>query len=210
MSWENYGDINYLEYGGCLVRNHFSDEELQSIKDPKTIENTFDVFYLNKVDDKYIAALYCVDTDDIGIDEINQIAATFGTSDEIKFKTREEILKDYPLEKLAVEYVETMGMQLQAVSYHSMYPSTVNDLILTENELIEWMKDLGALDIIYETDIKKAIKDNLKKYNASDDDIKETISYALRQLENEDITIEDAIDRAVTVYEESLYEEIEK
>ena len=42
--WVNMGDINFLAYGGCLVKPHFSEEEL---KDHESLENTFDVFYLN-------------------------------------------------------------------------------------------------------------------------------------------------------------------
>lgn len=63
--WINMGDINFLAYGGCLVKPHFSEEEL---KDHESLENTFDVFYLNtefgENGDENFAALCYVDLDD--------------------------------------------------------------------------------------------------------------------------------------------------
>lgn len=63
--WVNMGDINFLAYGGCLVKPHFSEEEL---KDHESLENTFDVFYLNtefgENGDENFAALCYVDLDD--------------------------------------------------------------------------------------------------------------------------------------------------
>ena len=29
--WENLGDVNFLAYGGCLVKNHWTDEELAEV-----------------------------------------------------------------------------------------------------------------------------------------------------------------------------------
>lgn len=42
--WINLGDVNFLTYGGCMVRPHWSEEEL---KEHPELSTMYDVFYLN-------------------------------------------------------------------------------------------------------------------------------------------------------------------
>ena len=59
--WINYGDYDFLTFGGCLVRPHYNAEKLK--KHPE-YQNTYDVFSLNteagENGDQMFAAIYVV------------------------------------------------------------------------------------------------------------------------------------------------------
>ena len=63
--WINYGDYDFLAFGGCLVRPHYNAEKLKNHPDGK---NTYDVFSLNteagEDNNQMSAAIYVVDVPD--------------------------------------------------------------------------------------------------------------------------------------------------
>lgn len=148
--WENLGDINFVAYGGCLVKPHWSDEE---VKDYPSLRNTYDVFYLNPEasddEDIYSAAMYCVDLDDLTQEQINDMLEVTGY-DEYIGKSKEE-LKELGLsyECLAKEMVEG-GFVDNATTYKAQYPCELEDYLLTTSELYDWLRSIGAEEHIPE------------------------------------------------------------
>lgn len=108
--WVNMGDINFLAYGGCLVKPHFSEEEL---KDHESLENTFDVFYLNtefgENGDENFAALCYVDLDDSWLPWADMLKC-IGLDEEVGLSVEELVKKHSPM-LLAKELVEYAGVQ---------------------------------------------------------------------------------------------------
>lgn len=138
--WKNYGDIDYLTYGGCMVKPHWAEEEL---KEHPELSTMYDVFYLNteagENGNELLAALCTVDISDSWINK-EEILYAIGL-EEHKNKPIEEILTP---EQYAKEVVEYYGVgNFGAHSYTHNYPVTWDDYILTEKELLQWMNDLG-------------------------------------------------------------------
>ena len=128
--WINMGDINFLAYGGCLVKPHFSEEEL---KDHESLENTFDVF-----DDSWLPwadMLKC-----IGLDE------------EVGLSVEELVKKHSPmlLAKELVEYAGVQNFSPEVVKNDTcnMYPYSAEDFTVSDEDLVKWLRDLGAGEII--------------------------------------------------------------
>lgn len=146
--WENLGDVNFFAYGGCLVSKHFDDSEIEN--NPE-LGMVFDVFYLNpeygENGDENFAAMCIVDLTDNWLD-FDGMLYTCGL-EEHSGKTLQELLKDLSPELLAKEMVEYHGVQefspyVAKDSFVNNYPSSKEDFIITDEELNNWLKDMGA------------------------------------------------------------------
>lgn len=150
--WVNMGDINFLAYGGCLVKPHFSEEEL---KDHESLENTFDVFYLNtefgENGDENFAALCYVDLDDSWLPWADMLKC-IGLDEEVGLSVEELVKKHSPM-LLAKELVEYAGVQnfspeVVKNDTYNRYPYSAEDFTVSDADLVKWLRDLGAGEII--------------------------------------------------------------
>ena len=143
MKWENMGDINFVAYGGCLVRPHFENP---------TEENkyVYDVFYLNPEvgnENQNYAALCCIDLTDSWLDYDGMLYAC--GLDEYMGKSFEELVKLIDPTVLAEEMVVFHGVtnfnpSVNKKNEYLQYPSEFEDFIVTDEELNQWLKDIGA------------------------------------------------------------------
>lgn len=155
MEWKNYGDVNYETYGGCLVRRSFQDEILERYP---SLSSQYDVFYCNTEagdnGDQIFAALCMVDIKDSWIDK-KAVLSYIGLED-MSEKPIEEIMEP---ECFAMEVVNYYGPgNLSGRSYHSEYPGTFEDYLVTPEELHEWLLALGAGNIVGEETPVEAAK----------------------------------------------------
>lgn len=150
--WINMGDINFLAYGGCLVKPHFSEEEL---KDHESLENTFDVFYLNtefgENGDENFAALCYVDLDDSWLPWADMLKC-IGLDEEVGLPVEELVKKHSPM-LLAKELVEYAGVQnfspeVVKNDTYNRYPYSAEDFTVSDADIVKWLRDLGAGEII--------------------------------------------------------------
>lgn len=152
--WTNMGDINFLAYGGCLVKPHFSEEEL---KDHESLENTFDVFYLNtefgENGDENFAALCYVDLDDSWLPWADMLKY-IGLDEEVGLPVEELVKKHSPmlLAKELVEYTGVQNFSPEVVKDDTCnrYPYSAEDFTVSDDDLVKWLHDLGAGKIIDE------------------------------------------------------------
>lgn len=151
--WENFGDINFLTYGGCLVKRHWTDEELAKIENPELLKYTYDVFYLNTEygdDNQNFAALCCIDLTDDFLDW-NGMLYCIGQDERIGMKLQ-DFLKETNISPklLAKEMVEYMGVdEFSPITFKNpQYPSCIEDYLVSNKDLKKWIQDLGAGNLI--------------------------------------------------------------
>lgn len=155
--WENLGDINFLSYGGCLVKPHFSEKELSELENGgENLKLIFDVFYLNpeygeKDDLKNYAALCCIDLTDSWIDYDGMLQ--FIGEDHRIGSSLEDLLKELSPQLLAKEIVEYEGVvNCNPIVVKNgrliQYPISWTDFIISNEDLINWLKDIGAEEFI--------------------------------------------------------------
>lgn len=146
--WENFGDINFFAYGGCLVKPHQIGEGA-NIDD--RFKYCFDVFYLNPEfginGDQNFTALCCIDLTDNWLD-YDGMLETCGCEDKVGIPF-EELVKIIDPMLLAKEMVEYYGVvEFNPVVYkgdtYIQYPYESEDFILTDEELNDWLRDIGA------------------------------------------------------------------
>ncbi len=143
--WENLGDVNYFEYGGCLVRRHWEKDEVNQ----KAYENTFDVFRLDVEGGNRYARKYLIDFDDITEEDLESVLKICGYEDYLG-KPREEIISGISPQILAREVVECLngGHCDSFEAYNTNYPSSWEDLLVSEGDLAEWLGALGAKEFV--------------------------------------------------------------
>ncbi len=143
--WENYGDVNFDTYGGCLVRPHWSEDEM---KDYPDLKNQYDVFYLipktETGEDYHLASMYCVDTDEfIKSEKKDQLLHFVGLEDLVD-KDPYEIMSPEVWAKEIVEAHETDPVS----TYKAQYPGQNEDFQLTDNQLVDYMNQIEAGEFI--------------------------------------------------------------
>lgn len=151
--WENHGDINFLAYGGCMVKNHWTEEELAETEYPELLRHTYDVFYLNTEygddGDLNFAALCTIDLTDDFLDW-NGMFYYIGQDERIGM-TFQDLLDETTISPklLAKEMVEYMGVdEFSPRTFSCQYPSSPKDYIISDEDLEKWLTDLGAGDLI--------------------------------------------------------------
>ena len=141
--WENLGDIDFLTYGGCLVKPAYDDPELAA---------SYNVFYMNvdtDEEDKVFATLLIVDVDDYINDEKNKM-------DILKAIGLEDRENDDPLmimdnaawAKEIIEYYGVSNFSPTVLKPNTYYPTYYEDYLCTPDEVKDWLIELGAGDII--------------------------------------------------------------
>lgn len=151
--WKNYGDVNFTTWGGCLVKPHWTKEELSKLEDGgESIKHCYDVFLLNteagENADQLYALLYMVDLTDLDKENLSDILYAIGEEDKVDLSLS-ELIEKMGAERLAKEAVEILaGGAGTAVSYRNQYPSSWKDGVLSKEELIDWMTSMGAAEFI--------------------------------------------------------------
>lgn len=148
--WTNMGDINFLAYGGCLVKPHFSEEEL---KDHESLENTFDVFYLNRSLERTVTRTLQLFLDDSWLPWADMLKY-IGLDEEVGLPVEELVKKHSPmlLAKELVEYTGVQNFSPEVVKDDTCnrYPYSAEDFTVSDDDLVKWLHDLGAGKIIDE------------------------------------------------------------
>lgn len=142
--WTNYGDENYLEWGGCLVKPHWNKKELKKYPE---LKHQYDVFYLNtEVDgsgEMCYAALCMIDLTDDWLD-YNGMLYAIGRED-LKCKSFDELLEIISPELLAKELVEYHGIgNCNPTTLRTQYPSNFHDFVFYKEDIKYWLKQLRA------------------------------------------------------------------
>ncbi len=151
--WENLGDINFLAYGGCLVKKHWTEKELAEVENSELLKYTYDVFYLNTEygDDgnQNFAALCCIDMTDSFLDWDGMLYY-IGQDERVGMKFN-DLLEEGEIapELLAKEMIEYMGVgSFSPIAFNSATPFLNDDYIVSDEDLKKWLQDLGAGDLI--------------------------------------------------------------
>lgn len=130
-NWKNYGDVNFAEHGGQMVRPTWSEEEL---KEFPNLRSQYDVFSLMRIsDDLMHAYLSQVDTDDFA-EYSNSIEYIYGYIPETD-------------EEKACKLADYIGPQPgvdRGYLQKGMY-SRNKDFFLTPTQAVAWMKELSIL-----------------------------------------------------------------
>lgn len=146
--WTNLGDINFVACGGCLVKSNWENPG-------ESLKYCYKVFYLNPEagnngDQNYAAECY-IDLTDSWLD-YNGMLESIGC-DELVGLSFDELIKKIDPMVLAKELVEYHGVanfnpEVQHKDTCIQYPSTFEDFIVTDEELTEWLKNIGAEEFI--------------------------------------------------------------
>ena len=169
--WENYGDINYISYGGTLVKPSFSPEEI--LEDPN-LKYYYDIFCLDtpfdlgEGDKVYRARLFST----INICDYEQykedLLFAIGQEDKMNIPWLE--LFDNP--KLLAAEIAKCNFIDNAIVYHSQsyyiqnhYKQYEYTGFLTLYELYDWFAILGIDD--------ESIITSLNEFIDYDDEIEE-------------------------------------
>ena len=138
--WINYGDYDFLSFGGCLVRPHYNAEKLK--KHPE-YQNTYDVFSLNteagENGDQMFAAIYVVDVMECE-DWKQDILLAIGQEDK-RLLSMEKIM---PMSQWAKEIVDYGGIAKPLANYSGKDSDNWEDFIISEEDLKNWLRELGV------------------------------------------------------------------
>lgn len=157
--WKNFGNANYLAYGGCLVRKHFTEE-------PEVQELVFDVFYLslNRGENNNVnfAVLCCISLTSSWLPWKNMLKCC-GLDKDAKLPVAELVKKHDPmfLAKDMVLYVlfskervdgdfANFSPSVFKNDAYNIYPSNITDCLVSNADVVKWLHVLGAESIIDE------------------------------------------------------------
>lgn len=146
-AWKNFGDVNFLEYGGCLVRPSYSSEEIT--KHPG-LKSCFDVLNVDPEageEGQVFAELHSVDVDDYANDPdkrlevLTAIGLEGYDDDQIK-----QMLSD---DQFAKEIV-CCGLADYVTHYNQPHgaASGSEGRFITRKDLEDWIRNLGAAECV--------------------------------------------------------------
>ena len=130
--WENYGDVNFLTYGGSLIRPAWTDEELT---EHPSLKNQYEVLMLSRLaesETNVFIGLKVVDTDDYEDkrEEISEMYDVWSVDDPLLF---------------AVSCAEYTGLEPSVdTAYRQKMYSTEKDFVIDEADAAEWLRELGV------------------------------------------------------------------
>lgn len=147
--WTNYGDVNYLSYGGCLVRQSEQDEDVYQVFYLLTPNDIGESEYIpeEEAEDTYIAALCDVDVSDYTATEKQRMEILYPSG-------MEDCVSKEPFEVMspemwAKEIVEVMGFgNFSPIAWKVDYPNDFKDYLIRYDDLKNWLKNLGAEEFI--------------------------------------------------------------
>lgn len=152
LVWENYGDVNFEEHGGTLLKKAFNEEE---IKKHPSLYAVYDVFRVDVTTEGKFAYLGSVDASDY--------------NREFTYANRDNI-QDTEMEMTVIDVVDNEGYgSCNAVGYKTEYPSTYRDLQVSDKELRVWLKGIEFYEEIV-PEVEKAKDDNVKEVLAEIED----------------------------------------
>lgn len=152
LVWENYGDVNFEEHGGTLLKKAFNEEE---IKKHPSLYAVYDVFRVDVTTEGKFAYLGSVDASDY--------------NREFTYANRNNI-QDTEMEMTVIDVVDNEGYgSCNAVGYKTEYPSTYRDLQVSDKELRVWLKGIEFYEEIA-PEVEKAKDDNVKEVLAEIED----------------------------------------
>lgn len=145
--WKNFGDVNFLEYGGCLVRPSYSSEEIAKYPGLKSCFDVLNVDPEVGEEGQVFAELHSVDVDDYANDPdkrlevLTAIGLEGYDDDQIK-----QMLSD---DQFAKEIV-CCGLADYVTHYNQPYgaASGSEGCFITRNDLEDWIRNLGAAECV--------------------------------------------------------------
>lgn len=167
--WQNFGDVNFYEYGGCLVQRAHTAEERDAYP---TLANMYAVIMYNpEVNDadegRVMIGVQTIDLDDI--------------DDELKFDLLyaigEELRVDEPMfnimapETWAKELAEYRGYD-GAMAPFKMYAWDRNDYLVSKAAAVRFMRNQGV-----DVEISGFYDRIIEEYEEMCDDVLERYSY---------------------------------
>lgn len=122
MEWKNYGDINFAEHGGTLIRKAFDDKECA---DAPLLDTIYDIFHVDREGDTLYAYLGSVDASDYDYPDLDA-------------SNKEDA------ELIVVQAVSEYGFGgCGGFGYDVQYPNSMSDLIIESDVLNKWLNDIG-------------------------------------------------------------------
>lgn len=145
--WQNLGDKNYLEYGGCLVKPAYNEKELKEYPD---LSGYYNVFWLNtdtSDEDEVLAALLLVNVDDyINNDrDRHKILQAIGLEEEpdpLTVMSRAEWAREI------VNFYSIEDFSPTVLKENCYYPSEYEHFLCKREDVKNWLIQLGAGEII--------------------------------------------------------------
>ena len=146
-TWKNFGDVNFLEYGGCLVRPSYSTEEIA--KYPR-LKSCFDVLNVDPEageEGQIFAELHSVDIDDYANDPDKRLEVL--TAIGLEGYGDDQIKQMLPDDQFAKEIV-CCGLADYATHYNQPYgaASGSEGCFITRKDLEDWIRNLGAAECV--------------------------------------------------------------
>lgn len=189
--WKNFGSVNFLAYGGCLVRRHFTEM-------PEAQELVFDMFYLSP---KYggdnnvnFAVLCCIDLT-VSWLPWKKMFTRCGDDKDAGVPVT-ELVKKYDPMLLAKNMVLYAGFSNFSPSvcknglYNNMHPSNVEDFLVSNDDVVKWLHSLGAENIIDE-------QKELEETDEPEEPVKTEDTVASESCcENESLTVGDIVNNS--------------
>lgn len=127
MIWHNFGDVNFIDHGGCLVKPHWFKREICEYPNLASQYDVFEVWADPDVAGNYLACLCTIDVDDY----------------------RSEYNTEFSDEEIAVDLVEQYGaLNFNGKGFHNQYPESNKNISISRDELCRWLQDLDADEVI--------------------------------------------------------------
>lgn len=140
-TWMNLGDINFLQYGGHLVRKAYAEEQINKYP---SLKHYYEVIFLVPDDDRenmMFAGICNIDLQDyVDKPEIFSYAGY----PELIGKSLNEIAESIGLERFTADIVSYYGVaNLGGESPKSCYPCCPEDWLVTREEVQKWLESYG-------------------------------------------------------------------
>lgn len=146
-AWKNFGDVNFLEYGGCLVRPSYSTEEITKYPGLKSCFDVLNVDPEAGEEGQIFAELHSVDVDDYTDNpyKLAEILTAIG----LEGYDDDQIKQMLPDNQMAKEIV-CCGMADYVTHYDQPYgtASGSEGCFITRKDLENWIRDLGAAECV--------------------------------------------------------------
>lgn len=141
--WKNFGDVNFLEYGGCLVRPSYSSEEIAKYPGLKSCFNVLNVDPEAGEEGQIFAELHSVDIDDYVKDPDKRLEVL--TAIGLEGYDEEQVKQMLPDDQFAKEIV-CCWLADYVTHYNQPYgaASGSEGCFITRKDLEDWIRDLGA------------------------------------------------------------------
>ena len=182
--WQNFGDVNFYEYGGCLVQRAHTAEEREAYP---TLANMYAVIYYNPEVDDADEGRVMIGVQTIDLDDIDD-----GLKRDLLYAIGEESRVDEPMldimapEMWAKELAEYRGYN-GAMAPFVMYAWDRNDYLVSKAAAVRFMRNQGVdaktsgfYDQIIE-EYDEMCEDVLKRYSQCNISFAEFLQEKLRR-----------------------------